>query len=439
MAVKFSGILLVPSLVAGSLIPPGPRLKRLLVVLGTAGAVFLCLTPYAVIHGAEFLGGAWTQLRHFYPERETVYLERVERYAAVWLKALGIPGCALALAGLWIAIKQWRLWLPLLMFPVTALAVFGTSPLAYDRQLLSTLGVLALLCALAVERLARLRPALAWSTAAAALVFPLTADLQYLRQLARPSTLDRTLAWVEARVPEGSRILTTVRALGIDRARFEVLKVAGVSRETLPQVLDFDYVITTAWDDPIVRVPLRLEFIAVPEGKFMGQLILAHSVPEGARPPLAPIPLKRARLRASEHEVLLDRVRDGRPDTWWQTVGPQRAGAWLQVDLDQSIMLGRVELGLGNNRLGAASGLQLDVSEDGVKWKPVAGLRGRPRLARQIVRSRGASQVLLFDPVATRSLRLSTQADDPQPWRVARLLLFALPEPTGSASVRSSY
>src|SRR5262245_6404548 len=130
-AVKFTGLFLVPSYLAERLLAPAPLRIGGLLLAGLASAlVFLALTPYAVLHFDAFRTDATTQLLyHYRPEagEATSYWDAARGYMAVWPGALGVPGALLAAAGLLVAARRWRTWAPLVLLPLTAVAVHATS------------------------------------------------------------------------------------------------------------------------------------------------------------------------------------------------------------------------------------------------------------------------------------------------------------------------
>ncbi|HEY3119781.1 MAG TPA: glycosyltransferase family 39 protein, partial [Vicinamibacteria bacterium] len=147
-AVKFTGLLLVPSYLAARALAPGPRLRRTLVA-GMIGVVVLLLaTPYALVRGRSFFEGVWIQWRFHYGAGGFADLTG---FALYYLRAiattLGPLGAVLLAAGTALALLDWRRWLPLVLHPLVTLAVHSTAEVRYDRFLVPTTGVLCLLAA----------------------------------------------------------------------------------------------------------------------------------------------------------------------------------------------------------------------------------------------------------------------------------------------------
>lgn len=422
-ALKFTGVLLVPSYLAHRLLAPGRRSRGVLLAFVLAAAAFTVLSPYAVIHARDFLEGARTQVTYHYRERpagSSSVPGMLLAYSAVWLKALGIPGAILAAAGLFSIRRDWRAWVPLLVLPAATLAVFSTQEYRFERHMLPSLGVVALLAGVAVQRTARWHRAGAGLLAAAAAAFPLASSIDYLRAISTPAAKDVAVDWVEAHVRPGSRVLTTIQGLGLDRSRFEVLHVRRLKPRSRLQVTEADVVVTSSAADETLLEDIPATFVARSRSGLERRPLSIRLVPRGLKPAHEPVALDTATLTASQAEEALEAVRDGRLDTRWEV---RARRDWLQAVLPESVLLARVELLLGNRPDTAGRGLRFFVSVDGSSWTPVAALPGRPRPADQI----GApSQVFLFEPVRARGLRIVQAGGGKRPWGIAELRLHGL-------------
>jgi hypothetical protein len=133
-----------------------------------------------------------------------------------------------------------------------------------------------------------------------------------------------------------------------------------------------------------------------------------------------------ARLAASENPDALDALRDQDERSAWSTARPQQPGQWVELELDEPVLLGRVELVLGNRPQRRPRELRLLVSADGGAWSEVRALPGRPAPDRQV--GRRPSDVLLFEPVRVRRLRLVQQGFARRRWGIAELRLDAVGE-----------
>src|SRR5262249_6672649 len=129
-AVKFSGILLVPSYLTARLLGPGLRPRKLLYAgLASALAFALC-SPYSVLDLSGAVEGARTQVSYHYAQDPGVaesYWVTAWTYVLILWKAMGPAALPLIGAGIVLAWKDWRRWLPLLVFPLATVGVFSTA------------------------------------------------------------------------------------------------------------------------------------------------------------------------------------------------------------------------------------------------------------------------------------------------------------------------
>ena len=145
-ALKFSGALLVPSYVCRRLVA-----ARLSPVAAAARRHHLprhLRSPLAlhVLRGAASLEGMDEQLSYHYVERaaDQGFLGAALAYGRIAVDGLGLPGVLFAVAGIALGRRQWRDWLPLLVFPLVTVAAFSTATIHQERFLVPALGVLAL-------------------------------------------------------------------------------------------------------------------------------------------------------------------------------------------------------------------------------------------------------------------------------------------------------
>lgn len=426
-AVKFTGVLLGPSYLLARLLAPGRSVKRLALAVSIALLVLAAATPYAFIHGREFLAGVSVQWAAHYsgsglPSRS--YLENAGYYLGIGAHTLGPLGSVLFLVGLGLLRREWRAWAPLLTHLLVTLAVFCTADRAYDRFLVPASGTLALVVGHAVARAVRWGP---WPVAALALLtacFPFASSFAYSREAARPGTRDFLADWVSARLPPGSRLLSTVDNLKLDTSRFELIPVRPLRAENRRQILEVDYVLWTEEDDP---APLDgLDLVQTFESHGILSLTLRVSrLPETLKIRYAQVPLERCLLRASENPTLLDQLHDGRRDTAWSTAGPQRPGNFLEVLLPEALTLGRIELDPGVRPTGAGRRFELAVSEDGLSWRAAAFLQGRAEVWEQPGLGPATQVLLLNPPVLAQGLRIVQAGAGVRRWTVAELRLDA--------------
>src|SRR5262249_34556754 len=139
--------------------------------LGGGGRGLAALaTPYALLHARSYLEGVRIQMdAHYKPRPEAPsFTQQIAFYLGVLPWSFGPLGVLLLLAGLGLALREWRSWGPLIIHPFTTLAVLATAELHYERHLVPTTGVLALLAGRAVAWLAERTPPLAGALIVAA-------------------------------------------------------------------------------------------------------------------------------------------------------------------------------------------------------------------------------------------------------------------------------
>ena len=422
-AIKFSGVFLVPALIARRLLVPGRRARGLLLAGAAAAATFVVASPYSVLHLGEFVEGVETQVSHHYeespdPELVKSYRDMVVLYLGIWARALSMPATVLSILGLLAVARAPRRWGPLLLVPVTAIAVFATSQVRHDRFLLPALVVAFALAAAGWAEVWSVSRRLAVLVAVVALALPLLASIRYLRDVSRPGTGDRAIDWAASALPEGARVLTRLD-LGLDQSRVEVFKVPRLDRRV--QVLASDLVFATHRDDAFPLAGLVPTATFHPTGRYDGPPITAWSVPDAMRPQRAAIALAGATLTSSSGAATLPAAIDGRPDTWWHTDEIQQAGDFLAVELGREADLSGIELGLDREPRFAARELQVQVRAGG-SWTRPPWVHGRTLPEDQRL---PASQVLLLlRPVRADAIRLVLTRNGGRRWGIAELALW---------------
>lgn len=418
VAVKFTGALLAVPLVAWRLLEPRTAVRALAVAALVSVAVFFAFTPYALIHAGDFLSGVDTQLTHHYQGAaadRAPWTDMALAYAAVWTKQAGVAGALLAAAGLLLSLREWRRWLPLALYPLATVAVMGTSELRFDRHMIPSFCVVGLLAGLAVQRIAASRRGVALALGVGLLAPPLAASVVWVERIRRPSALDVALDWIESRAEPGARILSYVPELGVDPARYELLR--GDPSDPSPRVEDaVDLVVHRAGDGIGPGLELLLE--APPRVPTWERAIRIDRSPERRRG--RPVPLQAGQLVASEGFDQLPALVDGDLHSFWSTRGPQRPGDFLEVDLGVPTPVTRVELVLGPRVRRFARALHVFVREacDG-GWRRVGFRLGRPPVGEQVAEPR--SQLLLIDPVQSCGVRLVQMGRRNKPWGAAEL------------------
>lgn len=495
LGLKFSaGLLAVPYL-AQRLLRPGPRLRGLALGALAAGVVFVVVSPYALLNSGEFARGAATQVTYHYQERaawapSAPYWERLLGYVAVWPKALGVPGALLATVGLGLLLTgrprpfdsqalaaararrgakgdpyadavydltrsllderppppppRARDVLPFLLLPPLTAAVFATTGYHFDRHMLPSFAVVALLGGYCVQVVHRRLPTAGLFLAFGALAFPAYASLRYLEAIGRPGTRERAAAWVEERLPDGARVLSSVPQLALDPRRFELRQERLTGPLAAVLVRSVDATLTVPQDEaPGVFDGLPPAVVIEPRSAFEGPAIAVRLVPPEARPRLERLPLQGARLRSSAGEGALDALRDGRLDTYWDVETRPDDDAWVELAWDEPRHVARVELLLGGRPREAGGRLRLHASRDGATFERLPSVRGRPSVRKQRLVDDDASEVLLFAPVEARALRIvrpgGSRAHAAGRWSVAELAVWGdLHRPAGASGAAPS-
>jgi hypothetical protein len=435
-AVKFSAVFLMPSYFAARLLSPGPRIASMVRSGLVALAVLVLATPVVLWRFADFANGAGVQFAYHYeqrPDGAIAYHVMALEYLAEWAKALGWPGTALSVLGMVaLAARPRELW-PLLLLPLTAIAVVSTSDFRRERVLLPALSSAFALAGVGGAAIAQ-RVRGASVAAAACAAFPLAQTVPWLQQVAAPGTRDRVLDFVQTQAPAGSRILSDVPLLGLDGARYEVLEVERIAADRRAQAIEADYVVAGPQAEPAALDGLALSFRAEPETRVQGPPIAVYAVPAALRPVYDPIPLAAAALSSSEGPEGLGALVDGRADPSWRSAGPQQVGDWIAADLGQEITLARVELLLGDDPKYSARELRVLVSTDGLDFREARALPGRADDQR--ARLQEPSQVFLMSPpVRARVVRLALTRRGPRRWGVAELKVFGLAGAPPAATV----
>jgi dolichyl-phosphate-mannose-protein mannosyltransferase/F5/8 type C domain-containing protein len=435
-ALKFSGIFLVPSYLAARALTPGRRVLGVAAAGSIAVAVFVLASPYSLLRAREFGKGVEGQIAFNQAERptgESSWLSMGLLYANVWPKALGWPAALLALLGLGRLRDDARTWTPLVLLPLVTLAVMATSQLRFDRHMLPSLGVPILLASAGYDTLARKGRWLSIGLAIAVVAVPLQGSVSFVHAVLLPGTRDLALDWLQAHVPAGRRVLSTVERFGFPDGRWEILLSGPLSADQRRQVVNVDFVVTTRDGDPLALEGLPSTYVAAPASRWSGPELRIHAVPLSLRPAYRPVPLRPEDLRASAEAAMVKFAADGSLATSWNSGRPQRAGDWLEAGWAETRNVGRVELRLDADPRREARALRVLASIDGREWKEVPALPGRPRVENQVDSARGFSQVLLLPPTSARALRLEIVRDAVRRWAVSELLVFAV-EPSGAGS-----
>jgi hypothetical protein len=417
-AVKFTGGLLVPSYLARRLTAPGPRWRGVAAAGAAALVAFALCSPHTILEPRRGLAGLATQVGYHYdvrPRGEQEFAAMALTYGLVLSKALGGVALALAAAGVWLSRREWRRWLPLWLFPLTLVAVFSTAEVHHDRFVVPALGVIALCAGEAARRIGGRR--WAWVLAGAAALGPLRSSVDYVGGIRQPSTRDLALDRIDASVPPGGTVVTTITDLGVPRDRYRVLPTVGLDEGRARLLAEHaDAVVAQPVADDALLRDLRTVAVIEPPNRHAGPPLVLAVPLHPAR--YEPVDLRSAVVAASEAPERVFALFDGDAGTSWMTAGPQ-GNDWIEVALPHPVRLGRVELRVpGRGRL---YGRNIHVLVEGPSGSlaRVAVVSGLPPI--EPGAAAGARQLLIFAPVLTSRIRLAQVAAAARPWGVAEL------------------
>lgn len=439
-AVKFTGLLLVPSYVLARLVTPGPRLRGLIVAGTVTVGVALACTPYSVLKARQYRHGPPRQLRQYYPGPVTSAM--VVRHARYFLRAgvnsLGPLGAASFLAGAAILLsRSWRRWGPPLLHPLTTVLVMSTGSLVFPRYILPSMGIVHLAAAVPFEVLARGGPGrlLAGALAAATVVAPLRASADYVYLASHESAQDKALDWILAHVDRGARILETRGGaspggdpgamIGLPPGRYET--VFFYSEDDAQGLLP----LIAPRMDLVVMYPgegwkaLRTVYVAQ---NAVGTPEAVLKVPAN-RPEDVAVDIRAARMSASGNAAELPRLVDGDPSTWWMTRQPLRGDEWIQMEFGGPVRVARVELVLGLKPEKHEPEVALMTSDDGVVYRAVPSVSARPPVRDQAAAGVQLSQELLLKPRPVKGVRILQLGRRSDPWTVAEIRVAARRRP----------
>jgi len=104
-------------------------------------------------------------------------------------------------------------------------------------------------------------------------------------------------------------------------------------------------------------------------------------------------------VHAGSNDASVPLLKDGRLETAWTTRRPKQKGDYLNIVLDQAMPVERVELFMGDHPYDWAANIQVNVSQNGRKWRPgypgyspgefVQQLVSKPRNAVQVIHLAG--------------------------------------------------
>jgi hypothetical protein len=421
-ALKFTGVFLVPAYLAARVLRPGPRLRGVLAAAAVAALSFALLSPYALVHAADFLAGARAQVGHHYHEqREALTGSTLWFYLGHLLRTLGPFGLGLLAVGALQGRRRPEV-AGALVHLLSILAVLGTADVRFVRHLVPALGGLAAVAGLGAAGLARGRRSRLAVIGLLAALPPLAASVAYSREVALPSTRDRALDWIADRLVPGESILATM-PLGVEPTRFELVRTSGDAALDRRLALEVDLVVTDVASARALVDGFDRRAVVEPFGPANGLPLVLASAPAALRPRYERVALAPEWLASSEPGADLSALLDGDPATLFR-VGPQKARPrWVQVVLPHPEPIGRVELALGARPRQGRIALEVQTRRAGSEWETVPYASARPPAGLQSP-TRGRSQVLLFEARDVVGVRIVYRGE--RGWGFADLRLDAL-------------
>jgi hypothetical protein len=433
-AMKFTGVLFAPSYVLARWLAPGRRRWLALCLAGAAAlAIVVVTTPSSLLHMNEYRQGPVHQLEQYYPTPagQIRFGEHLVYFLGATFKDLGPVFSALFLAGSILLLRSApRQWAPLLLHPLVVHVVMATGSLVFERYVLPSSGIVYLVACLPLARLAARAPR--WATVAflAAAAFPLSTSLRSSLYFAQPSAEDRALDWIEGHVRAGTRILETRGAaergatagavIGLNRRLYErhfFPRTYGVDKLAL-LAPHFDYVITGRGRGGFWGAGLETVFIG---RKPHGQIVLQIKVPRpDARPRYRLLDPQRLRVRVSAGSEGIPALLDRDASTCWTSGRSVTTADWIEISLDQTLLVGRVDLWLGPGS--SEPKLGLNVSADGSHYERADSAPARPQWTEAQLKPYGYE--FLLRPKPLRSLRVSPRAATDGPWILTGVDVF---------------
>jgi hypothetical protein len=428
-AIKFTGVLLVPSYVAARFLARGRPWRALCLAAALTALVVVACTPYAVLHFSEYRHGPGAQLRLYrvgdVPWSEV--REHLSFFLHAHLYALGSVGAAAVLAGVVLSLRQWRTWAPLWLFPLTNVLVMSLSNQVFARWILPGIDILYLTAALALTVLSK-RPG-PWGgpavvvLALAAAALPAQSSFHLAREYRAERPQDRAQDWIVAHLDRGTRVLETRREaslgatpgamVGLPTDRYEVRYLSPDDDQGLLPALQ-----------------RHSDLVLMEPGQGWRELATAFSARDAyGRPHIlikrprqklayVGVPLRDARVTASEPRGVAA-LTDGDPETLWSTGVPLQGGEWIEARFGRHLALALIELIVPPGWPTYDPEIAVSTSLDGVHFERVPSIRVRPPMREQDPAWGPVGQEILLKPHLTRAIRLEQLGRRDQAWRLA--------------------
>jgi hypothetical protein len=314
---------------------------------------------------------------------------------------------------------------------------FGTSTVL--RYAITFQGILPVLCAVAIARLARAWAPVAVALAAAILSFNLLTHVAFVRDgatepwrpvdavIKRLETLGIRYCYADSRVAQVIAFESTGRILCADFVgyrNYEFLQAVDRVEDPATVAIVAHARLRRPPPDVMART-LDLAGARYQRDDVGEFAIFHHFVPPGPVSPIAPAGwITHASAGAETTHLAIDRR------VWTRWSAAQRSGTWFEVDLGRTYPVAQVTLLAAPWTSDARDGLRVETSLDRSAWRQVASIdevfaglhwwRGHPRFD-------DAGRVLVrMDPRPTRYVRLTQiAAGAPETlWSIAELFVY---------------
>ena len=438
-AVKYTGLVLVPAIVAERLTKG--RARGLVRVAVAAALVFAACAPFALLQlhrqGTEL---TWALQSYYGRDAAANRFAQGDASAAaapllIVAGALGPVGCALALLSVPL-FRPRRPVIPLVTVVVAALLALLPANLVFPRHLVPVAVVTPVLAALGWRAVAdvlpagRFRRATLVALAFLALAAPAVASVRLVARYLRAPAVDRAAEWIEGHVAGPALVAVSMDRLALEPTRFEVRSIPALRDLPHDVARHFDLLVATRRE---VEGWPRFERIAAFESEEPDAgLSLLVLRPRDDRPASPSVP---DHLRASHDPAGVGAAWDADPQSVWRA--PQGPG-WVEAEWTDAIEVDRVEVEGGPEAGAWPQDLALLGSTDGRAFQELEAFALRPnRPARQRKGGPHGQVYVLTPPRPLRGLRIERRAGGP--WSLASVRVFALtgtsrssPSPAGS-------
>jgi len=404
-ATKFTGAAMTPAFLAARALAPGRRLRGLLLGGACAGLVLAAATPRFVTDPETLLQGARTQSGYMYDaEKEASRgASPAAYYAGRYVRSLGSLGAALALAGLAAVLRAPAGFVPALVYSAGLLVVLVSAEARFERLIVSTLGVAALLAVRGLGLVASRWPRASLVLAGIAVLPPGLESLDYVLALRQPLTKDAALDFVEGELSRGARIVSGVPDLGTSRLQYDIAVwsgTAGLDRLALGRA---DAVIAFAGDRRLEGAGLEMLLHALPATPWSGPPVVVLRAPEA----------RRVRFSGLDPQGLALR----------STASPRGGLASVEIELGAPHEAACVELRFETGGGPPVRRLRLELRAEGEAFEPVpsfvgwsCGAPARPGERRR---------ALVFETKRVRAVRVELDRDNRLSLADARLYQIA--------------